>query len=142
VLELRLALMGEHGTNPLYARVRPDLPERARALYAAQLQSQGEVTLLAERDGVVVGILRCVDSLGHPLLEPARYGYVSSVYVRPASRRGGVLRALLDAATHWCDGRGLGEMRLHSAEGHSLSNAVWESLGFRVVEHLRLRPLR
>ena len=51
--------------------------------------------------------LRVVESIGSPLLEPARYAYVSSVYVRPESRRRGVLRALLAEAERWCRARGL-----------------------------------
>ena len=71
---------------------------RARELFAAQLRSPTETIFLAERGGEVVGILRCVESMGSPLLEPARYAYVSSVYVRPEARRRGVLRALRGAA--------------------------------------------
>ena len=142
VVELRLALMREHAGNPLYGRLRADAPERAQSLYASQLASPREVTLLAERNGAVVGILRCIESVGHPLLEPARYGYVSSVYVRPTARREGVLHALLESATTWCEQRGLDELRLHSASDNPLSNAVWQALGFQVVEHLRLRVVR
>jgi ribosomal protein S18 acetylase RimI-like enzyme len=141
VVELRLALVTEHADNIIYGRTRRDMRARARQLYLGQLRSAREITLLAERDGSVVGILRCVDSAGHPLLHPDRYGYVSSVYVRPAHRRGGVLRALMDAAERWCRSRGLAEMRLHNAADNPLSNATWEALGFRIAEHLRVRPL-
>jgi ribosomal protein S18 acetylase RimI-like enzyme len=141
VVELRLALVAEHADDIIYGRTRRDMRARARQLYLAQLRSVREITFLAERDGSVVGILRCVDSAGHPLLHPDRYGYVSSVYVRPAARRHGVLRALMEAAERWCRGRGLGEMRLHNAADNPLSNATWDSLGFRIAEHLRVRLL-
>ena len=141
VTELRLALLREHATNPIYGRVRPNLRGRARRLYLAQLRASDQATLLAERGADVVGLLRCVRSAGHPLLLPAEYGYVSSVYVRPEARRAGVLRALVDAAVEWCRARGLTEMRLHNAAESPLSNAAWEALGFGVVEHLRLRRL-
>jgi ribosomal protein S18 acetylase RimI-like enzyme len=139
VVALRLALLREECQRPAYGRVRPGVARRAHALYRAQLESPGEVTLLAERDGVVLGILRCAESSGHPLLEPDRYAYVSSVYVVPAARRSGVVRALLGHASQWCRDRGLVEMRLHNAVDSAIANAAWEALGFTVVEHLRVR---
>jgi aminoglycoside 6'-N-acetyltransferase I len=134
-------LLREHGGNPIYRRLRQDADRKARPLYAAQLRSTQEVIFLAERGGKTVGILRCVDTLGSPLLDPSRYGYVSSVYVRPAARRSGVLRALLEAAERWARGRGLTELRLHNAADNALAVAAWGELGFEVVEQLRLRPI-
>jgi ribosomal protein S18 acetylase RimI-like enzyme len=141
VLRLRLSLLAEHAENPVYGRTRRDLRKRARSLYLAQLRSPSEVTFLAEVGDDVAGILRCIDSAGHPLLYPDRYGYVSSVYVAPAARRQGVLSKLLLAAEEWCRARGLDEMRLHNASDSVVSNAAWEALGFGVVEHLRTRRL-
>jgi GNAT superfamily N-acetyltransferase len=96
---------------------------------------------LAERGGQVVGILRCVESSGSPLLHPSRYAYVSSVFVTPAARRVGVLRALLERAVAWSQDRGLDEMRLHSVAGDAVSEAAWDALGFEVVEYVRLKRL-
>ncbi len=142
VLELRLALLREHRANPIYRQLRADAPARARQLFAAQLRSPNEVILLAEVGGEVVGILRCVQSSGLPLLLPAQYGYISSVYVVPSARRHGVLHALLAEAVAWCKARGLTEMRLHNAAESEVANAAWEALGFKIVEHLRVCPLR
>ena len=141
VVELRLALLREHGDSPLYGRLRQDAPRRAERLYAAQLAAPGEATFLAERGGAVVGILRCMTAQGAPLLHPDRYGYIASVYVRPEARRRGVLRALLAAAEGWCVERGLTELRLHNAADNPVANAVWAAFGFQAVEVLRLRPL-
>jgi GNAT superfamily N-acetyltransferase len=141
VIELRLALLHEHRENILYARLRKDAPARARRLFATQLASPDEVTLLAIAGNVAVGVLRCMHARGYPLLEPAHYAYVSSVYVVPDARRRGVLRAMLAEAERWCTERGLTEIRLHSVAGHELSNQVWDVLGFEVVEQLRLRPV-
>jgi ribosomal protein S18 acetylase RimI-like enzyme len=142
VVELRLALLREHSENPIYHRLRPDAPARASRLFAAQLRSSNEVIFLAESDRTPVGILRCVASAGLPLLFPARHGYISSVYVVPSARRHGVLRALFTAAIDWCRARGLREARLHNAAENETANAVWDALGFQVVEHLRVCHLR
>ena len=141
VVSLRLDLLREHSANPIYGRLRPDAREHAERLFAGQLASAGEVTLLAHRAGTCVGILRCIHAPGSPLLYPSHYGYVSSVYVVPKARRGGVLRALLAAAEQWCESRGLTEIRLHNVPEAEASAAAWQALGFEIVEHLRVRHL-
>ena len=142
ILGLRMALLREHAHNAIYGRLRPDAESRAARLFAAQLQSPNEVVFLAETGREAVGVLRCIHSSGSPLLDPAQYAYVSSVYVVPKARERGVLRSLLAAADDWCKERGLDEMRLHNAADNPLANAAWEALGFEVVEHLRVRSLR
>ncbi len=141
IVALRIALLREHGQNTIYARLRDDAEARAERLFAAQLKSQNEIIFLADIGGETVGVLRCIQSSGSPLLEPAQYAYVSSVYVVPRAREQGVLRALLAAADRWCVERGLDEMRLHNAADNPLANAAWEALGFEIVEHLRVRRL-
>ena len=142
VVELRLALLREYSDHPLYGRLRPDARTRALELYRGQLTAHNEQIFVAELDGDVVGVLRCVDTLSSPLLYPERYCYVSSVYVRPAVRRRGVLRALLAAAEDWCEERGIDEMRLHNATSSPVAERTWSSLGFEVVEHVRRRSTR
>lgn len=141
VVELRVALVREHSDNPLYAQLRPDASTRARRHFAAQLRSPDEVVLLAEHQGRAVGILRCVQTAGVPLVFPSLHGYISSVYVVPAARRHGVLRALFVSALEWCHSRGLTEIRLHNTVENAAANAAWEALGFRVAEHLRVLHL-
>jgi GNAT superfamily N-acetyltransferase len=114
---------------------------KARELFASQLRSTMEAIFLAELDGTVAGVLRCVESVGSPLLEPARYAYVSSVYVMPEARRRGVLRALLRAADRWARARGLAQMRLHNVVGSAEAEGAWSALGFAVVEQVRVRDL-
>lgn len=144
VIQLRLALLREYPEHPIYGRLQPNVSTRARELFASQLRSVTESIFLADladpaRSGV--GILRCTESTGSPLLEPSRYAYVSSVYVRPDARRRGVLRALLRAAEDWSRARGLDEMRLHNVADSESAEGAWSALGFRVVEHVRLRRM-
>jgi GNAT superfamily N-acetyltransferase len=141
VIALRLALLREYSEHPIYGRLRADAEERARPIFAAQLDSDHEAILLAEEDAVVVGVIRCVETAASPLLIPDRYCYVSSVYVRPEARRHGVLRALLQRAQDWCRERGLTEMRLHNVGSRESTAAAWDSLGFEVVEQVRVLHL-
>ena len=141
VVRLRLALLREHRDHPIYGRLRPDAESRARDIFGSQLLSPGEVMFLAERGDRVVGILRCVESMASPLLQPPRYGYVSSVYVEPDARRAGVLTALLAEAERWCAERGLTEIRLHSVHGDDVAGTAWERMGFGPVEVVRMKKL-
>ena len=144
VVLLRLALLRVYPDHPIYGRLQPNVSARARELFASQLRAVTESIFLADladpaRAGV--GILRCTESTGSPLLEPSRYAYVSSVYVCPDARRRGVLRALLRAAEDWSRARGLDEMRLHNVADSESAEGAWSALGFHVVEHVRLRRM-
>lgn len=141
IVALRLALLREHPEHPVYGRLRTDADRRARELFAAQVRARTETILLAELAGDVVGIIRCVESIGSPLLEPARYAYVSSAYVRPEARRRGVLRALMVEVERWCRARGLDQMRLHNVAGSEAAEGAWDALGFTIVEQVRLRAV-
>ncbi len=141
IAELRLALIGEHRSNAIYARLRRDAPSRAVDLTKEQLASDREAMFVATRDDRIIGVLRCIDQRGHRLLRPSRFALISTVYVDPAVRRQGVLRSLMEAAIGWSRERGLTEMRLQNAADNPLAVAAWEALGFRVVEQIRLRPL-
>lgn len=140
IVDLRIALLRENADHPVYGQLRADARQRAYEVFGAQLRSMQEVMFLAERGGEIVGILRCVDTPNSPLLHPARYCYISSVYVRPGARRRGVLKALLRRADEWCGERGLGEMRLHNVPGGSASIA-WSAAGFTVMEEVRRKGL-
>jgi GNAT superfamily N-acetyltransferase len=140
VVELRLSLLREYASHPLYGRLHPDARQRAFDLYRVQLASPHETIFIAEADGEVIGVLRCVETPSSPLLLPERYCYVSSAYVKPRARRRGVLSALIEAAERWCDARGINEMRLHNASGVRMAEETWHALGFEVVEQVRRRP--
>jgi GNAT superfamily N-acetyltransferase len=142
IVELRLALVREYRDHPLYGNLRPDAEERAYDLYRAQITSTHDTIFVAEIDNQTVGVMRCVDTPSSPLFFPERYCYVSSVYVLPAERRKGVLRALLAAADRWCEEHGIAEMRLHNSATAAVAEQAWSALGFEVVEHVRRRPLR
>lgn len=139
VTTLRLALLREHPDHPIYGRLRPDVSARARTLYTTQLRSTTESIFLADCDEKIAGILRCVESMGSPLMEPERYTYVSSVFVRPEYRRRGVLRALVREAERWSRVRGIDQLRLHNVAGSEGAEGAWSALGFEVVEQVRVR---
>lgn len=141
VVELRLALLREEPDHPIYGRLRKDVDKRARDLFARQLRSIEETIYLAMMSDEIVGILRIAEATGSGLLEPARYAYVSSVYVRPHARKRGVMRGLLIAAERWARLRGLEQMRLHNVAGNPNAEGAWSALGFGIVEQVRMRSV-
>ncbi len=140
VVELRLALLRDEGSAHS-ARLRPDAPERARALFAAELASDRGVTLLALARGRAVGVMRCAASQRADHLAPGRYAYLSWAWVRPEYRRRGVLRALVSAAERWSREHGLPEMRLRVSIDNVTGDAAWSALGFAPVELVRRRRI-
>lgn len=141
VVALRLALLRQHRSNPLFERLHPDAERRARDVYRGHLESPGQTVLLAERNGKAIGILRCVHAASSPLLLPESYCYMSSAYVAPGERRTGILKALFDEGVRWCRSRGLNEIRLYVSVEDDVARAAWGSLGFTAVEELRVHRL-
>src|SRR3954471_13620195 len=142
VVELRVALLREYRDHPVYGQLRPDAELRARPVFEQQLRAPDQVMYLAEADSQAVGIVRCADVRSSPLLYPDRYCYVTSVYVRPAYRRQGLLSLLMEYAEAWARGRGLTEMRLHNSTLHGMARGAWDQLGFEVNEEVRLKRLQ
>lgn len=141
VVALRLALLRDETATPSRRLLHPDAERRARTIYAKQLRSAQEVTLLAELDETVVGIVRVAAAPPSPLHAEFRHAYLSSAYVKPAARRRGVLRALVLHAMAWCEAHGVAEVRLHSAIGNEAAARAWHALGFPVAEELRRRVI-
>jgi GNAT superfamily N-acetyltransferase len=138
---LRLALLREEGKSPLFAHPRADAAARARQLSASQIAGIREAVFVAERQGSIVAMLRCVVSRGAPLVRGSRHGLLTSAYVRPSARRQGVLAALVKAAEEWCRSRGLRELRLHCTVENIGGNAAWTALGFTAAEVLLRREI-
>ena len=141
IVALRLALLKEEKRNPFFANPHPNAEERALQLTRAELNTPGEVFLVALRGKSIVGMLRCRAVRRMPLVAEARQAVVTTVYVVPAQRRTGVLRALLDSADQWCRREGLNAMRLQCALSNDVGRKTWESVGFTPAETVYLRTV-
>jgi GNAT superfamily N-acetyltransferase len=141
ITELRLQLLREELSNPLFARPHRDAPRRALRLTRSQLATPGQVFLVATRGETVVGVLRCRAVTRTPMVEAARQAVVTTAYVVPAERRKGVLRALVRAADRWCAHHSLTGMRLQCGLANEAGRAAWEKLGFIAAEVLYVRDV-
>src|SRR5690349_15811493 len=74
--------------------------ERCTAWMAAQLHDKTWLCWVAESDGRLVGNawLHLIDKLPNPVSELEKHGYISSVYVVPEARAGGLGQRLVAAA--------------------------------------------
>jgi GNAT superfamily N-acetyltransferase len=65
-------------------------------------------------------------------------GNIVNVYTEPAHRRGGMARALMQFALHWCAANRVEAVILHASPD---GRALYESLGFSPTNEMRLiRP--
>jgi GNAT superfamily N-acetyltransferase len=83
--------------------------------------------LLAFDDATVAGLI-CVRTIG------PRLGEIKRMYVRPAFRRRGVGRALVDAAVAEMRAASYAALRLDSARFMSEAHSVYRAAGFREIE--------
>ncbi len=141
VVAMRSALLEASRHNPAHQRLLPRFHDVARRLVASQLADKRCLTLIAVLGTEPIGMLRCMLSAATPLYNPPRHGYLSSVYVKPAHRRRGVLSALMRHADRWCVGQGATHMNLHCGVENRTGNAVWKALGFEAAELLRVRKI-
>lgn len=141
LVAFRLALLHEESRNPFFAHPHPDAGRRALRLTRRELGTPGQVMLVAVRQQEIVGMLRCRVVNRSPLVADSRQAVITTVYVAPAHRRRGVLRALLAGADRWCRRQRLIGMRLQCALENTAGRTAWESLGFRPAELLYLRAV-
>lgn len=95
---------------------------------------------VAERDGELVGTiwLQTFEKLPNPIAERERHGYITSLYVRPEYRDGGLGSALLDQAITECEARAVDAVVLWPTRR---SRSLYERHGFAPGSDLLERRL-
>lgn len=90
-----------------------------------------------EADGTIAAGLGLwlMDWPPHMIGPGAPRGNILNVYTRPATRRMGLARALMETALAWCRANGVSAVILHASnEGRRL----YESMGFRSTNEMRI----
>ncbi|HZV79661.1 MAG TPA: GNAT family N-acetyltransferase [Candidatus Binatus sp.] len=106
--------------------------------FVAGLIADGEAAFfVAEHDGELAG-MGCVYKLRNhrSVIYGKPSAYVTSVYVRPKHRRGGVARAITLASIEWARSNGCVVIRLRASE---MGRLVYRSLGFTPTDEMELR---
>jgi ribosomal protein S18 acetylase RimI-like enzyme len=104
-----------------------EMAERIRVL----LGHGDTVILLAGEPPCALSVTRFRPGLWSPKLE----SYLAELYVVPGRRGQGIGRALMDETMAVARARGADSMELGTGEADVAARALYESLGFRSLEH-------
>jgi ribosomal protein S18 acetylase RimI-like enzyme len=105
----------------------PDLP-RARDWLRARLQARESVVLLAESGGRPVGFVQLYPMFSS--VGTARSWVLNDLYVDASARRGGVARALLDAAADFARADGARSIVLETTLDNAPARALYRKAGW------------
>jgi GNAT superfamily N-acetyltransferase len=133
--DLRAQMELELERRDLDARVE-GWRERFIEFFSTRQQLGTSQPFIAIRDGEVIGmaIASVVDDYRAFALGQRR-GYINTVYVIPAARKGGIGRALTEAATAWLRAQGCVAVRLNPS---AQAEALYRSMGFAPSGELKL----
>ncbi|HSR64365.1 MAG TPA: GNAT family N-acetyltransferase [Xanthomonadaceae bacterium] len=101
---------------------------RAEAFLRERLQRAESVVLLAERDGAAAGFTQL-----YPLfssVRTARLWVLNDLFVAEQARRGGVARALLDAAATFARNDGARGIMLETTRDNAPARALYRAAGW------------
>lgn len=102
---------------------------RARAWLDARMQANESVVLLARGDaGAAVGFVQLYPMFSS--VRTARMWVLNDLYVDAAARRGGVARALLDAAVAFAREDGAARIVLETGRDNAAARALYRSAGW------------
>jgi ribosomal protein S18 acetylase RimI-like enzyme len=104
-----------------------DLP-RAREWLRERLRRNESVILLAERDDMVLGFTQLYPMFSS--VRTARVWILNDLYVDAASRRGGVARALLEAAAEFARADGAARLTLETGRDNLAARALYRAAGW------------
>lgn len=104
--------------------------EACRNFMAERLDRDESVIFAARSEaGDLVGFTQLYHSFCSVELMPLVYLY--DLFVDPAARRGGVARALMEAARQYAQAHGAGRLQLETAIDNTEAQALYEDLGWK-----------
>ncbi|HEX4214787.1 MAG TPA: GNAT family N-acetyltransferase [Candidatus Dormibacteraeota bacterium] len=141
-LHLAAGLRGEMADemDASFDRRAADWRERYREYFGVEMEAGRARIFFAcagpEPVGMVLG--RVVDNYRTALFG-TRFGQINNVYVRPAWRRRGIGRTLMEQALGWLREEGCVVARLHASDD---GRALYEGMGFTSTSEMEfsLRP--
>ena len=104
-----------------------DLP-RARDWLRTRMRFGESVVLIAERDGVAAGFTQLYPM--YSSVRTARTWILNDLYVAEEARRGGLARALLDAAVQYARDDGAAGISLETTVDNAAARALYRAAGW------------
>lgn len=111
---------------------QPSDPARARDWLQARMQASESVVLLAEAEGKALGFVQLYPMFSS--VGTARTWILNDLYVDAAARRGGVARALLDAAADFAREDGARSIVLETTRDNGPARALYRDAGWNEDE--------
>lgn len=102
--------------------------ERGKAFLRDRLERDESVVLVAERDGAAVGFTQLYPMFSS--VRTARLWILNDLYVDESARRGGVARALLDAAAEFAREQGAAGLMLETTRDNAPARALYRAAGW------------
>jgi GNAT superfamily N-acetyltransferase len=114
---------------------QPSDPGLARAFLGERLVLGDTTILLAERDGVAVGLVHLFPIFSSTLCR--RLWLLNDLFVSAEARHLGVGRGLLEAARDFAEGTGACGLELATAHTNVTAQRLYEGLGWKLDEVFR-----
>jgi len=127
------ALITEHHADldPLFRMRRGPVAEgELRELLRALHRDPDAEILVYDRNGTPEGLCIVRIDRAPPILEETERAEITDLGVRPALRRQGVGRLLVEQAQAWVRDRGVARIEIQVATGNLEGQAFWRAIGY------------
>ena len=120
-----------------------DEPARAEGYVNHLLDEANGVILVAELEGVVVGLVQVAvfNERSGPYRRKRPHAVIGDLVVASEHRHAGVGRMLMAAAHAWAKARGAAEIELTVWDFNSDATALYKSLGYQTTRRIMSRRL-
>lgn len=108
---------------------QPSDPGRARGFLGERFARGDSVLLLAERDGDAAGFTQLYPMF--PSVSAARVWVLNDLFIAAGARRGGVARALLQAAEEFARADGALRLELETTTDNQAAQALYRAAGWQ-----------
>lgn len=114
-------------------------PDKVKGILAEYME-RGDLILVAEVEGRVVGFLRA-GIVENKLLERSRIGLLRELYVKPEYRRRGIARKLIEEASEELKRRGAQLIAAEFPGLNVVAEDFYRKLGFRLYTSVFVREV-
>jgi ribosomal protein S18 acetylase RimI-like enzyme len=126
-------LITEHHArlDPLFRMRRGPVAEgELRELLRALHRDPDAEILIYDRNGTPEGLCIVRIDRAPPILEETERAEITDLGVRPALRRRGIARLLVEEAQAWVRDRGVARIEIQVATGNVEGQAFWRAIGY------------
>jgi diamine N-acetyltransferase len=118
-------------------------PARSREWFAAILADEHAALFVAEQQGTLLGLIRCLvrTTPALPMIVPRRFVQIEDLVVSEPFRHQGVGQSLLEQAHQWACEQGIAEVELGVWEFNASARSLYEHLGYRTTRRVMRKQL-